>query len=159
MPYGTSLLADGRSFRSASTQSVVQALEAQLLMMHRYAMRSCNELGPIFSVDFVAWQGGQQGLEGLAYGLKGDRLFLTKERDPRQLLEVHGLRASLENDSSLRTRDLSSRIKDKVFATDLSFVVFDQPSGHLILLRRIEVADQKPPFSTQLAGCCRSLRA
>ncbi|MCH0726420.1 SdiA-regulated domain-containing protein, partial [Pseudomonas aeruginosa] len=26
-----------------------------------------------------------KGLEGLAYDLKGDRLFVTKERDPRQL--------------------------------------------------------------------------
>lgn len=28
-----------------------------------------------------------KGLEGLAYDLEGDRLFVTKERDPRQLLE------------------------------------------------------------------------
>lgn len=42
-----------------------------------------------------------KGLEGLAYDLKGDRLFVTKERDPRQLLEVSGLRASLEGGVSL----------------------------------------------------------
>lgn len=75
-----------------------------------------------------------KGLEGLAYDLKGDRLFVTKERDPRQLLEVSGLRASLAGGFSLHVRDLSSLVKDKVFATDLSSVVFDQQSGHLILL-------------------------
>lgn len=50
-----------------------------------------------------------KGLEGLAYDLKGDRLFVTKERDPRQLLEVSGLRASLAGGFSLHVRDLSSR--------------------------------------------------
>jgi uncharacterized protein YjiK len=75
-----------------------------------------------------------KGLEGLAYDLKGDRLFVTKERDPRQLLEVSGLRASLAGGLSLHVRDLSSLVKDQVFATDLSSVVFDQQSGHLILL-------------------------
>ncbi|MFO7131843.1 SdiA-regulated domain-containing protein, partial [Pseudomonas aeruginosa] len=75
-----------------------------------------------------------KGLEGLAYDLKGDRLFVTKERDPRQLLEVSGLRASLEGGVSLHVRDMSNLVKDKVFATDLSSVVFDQQSGHLILL-------------------------
>jgi uncharacterized protein YjiK len=74
-----------------------------------------------------------KGLEGLAYDLKGDRLFVTKERDPHQLLEVSGLRASLAGGLSLHVRDLSDLAK-KVFATDLSSVVFDQQSGHLILL-------------------------
>ncbi len=49
-----------------------------------------------------------KGLEGLAYDLKGDRLFVTKERDPRQLLEVSGLRASLEGGVSLHVRDMSN---------------------------------------------------
>lgn len=62
----------------------------------------------------------KKGLEGLAYDLKGDRLFVTKERDPRQLLEVSGLRASLAGGLSLHVRDLSGLVKDKVFATDLS---------------------------------------
>jgi uncharacterized protein YjiK len=59
---------------------------------------------------------------------------VTKERDPRQLLEVSGLRASLAGELSLHVRDLSSLVKDKVFATDLSSIVFDQQSSHLILL-------------------------
>lgn len=78
--------------------------------------------------------GDNKGFEGLAYDLKGDRLFVAKERDPRQLLEVSGLRTSLEGGLSLHVRDLSGLVKDKVFATDLSSVVFDQRSGHLILL-------------------------
>jgi len=86
------------------------------------------------SLTLSLGEADNKGLEGLAYDLKGDRLFVTKERDPRQLLEVHGLRASLSNDFSLRIRDLSSTVKDKVFATDLSSVVFDQQSGHLVLL-------------------------
>ena len=47
---------------------------------------------------------------------------------------MSGLRASLEGGVSLHVRDMSNLVKDKVFATDLSSVVFDQQSGHLILL-------------------------
>ncbi|MGG6949089.1 UNVERIFIED_CONTAM: SdiA-regulated domain-containing protein, partial [Pseudomonas aeruginosa] len=48
---------------------------------------------------------------------------------------------------SLHVRDLSNLVKDKVFATDLSSVVFDQQSGHLILLSDeskllIEITDE-----------------
>jgi len=75
-----------------------------------------------------------KSLEGLAYDLKRDRLFLTRERDPRQLLEVSGLRASLEGGLSLHVRDMSDLVNSKIFATDLSSVVFDQRSGHLLLL-------------------------
>lgn len=75
-----------------------------------------------------------KGIEGLAYDLKGDRLFVAKERDPRQLLAVSGLRTSLKGDLSLHVRDLFSEAMSKVFATDLSSVEFDQRSGHLILL-------------------------
>lgn len=42
-----------------------------------------------------------KGLEGLAYDLKGDRLFVTKERDPRQLLEVSGHLILLSDESKL----------------------------------------------------------
>src|SRR3546814_11322012 len=59
----------------------------------------------------------------LAYDLKRDRLFLTRERDPRQLLEVSGLRASLEGGLSLHVRDMSDLVNSKIFATDLSSVV------------------------------------
>lgn len=75
-----------------------------------------------------------KSLEGLAYDLKRDRLFLTRERDPRQLLEVSGLRASLEGGLFLHVRDMSDLVNSKIFATDLSSVVFDQRSGHLLLL-------------------------
>jgi uncharacterized protein YjiK len=67
---------------------------------------------------------------------------VTKERDPRQLLEVSGLRASLEGGVSLHVRDMSNLVKDKVFATDLSSVVFDQQSAPSDpAQRRVETAD------------------
>lgn len=86
------------------------------------------------ALTLVLGEVDNKGLEGLAYDLKGDRLFVTRERDPRQLLEVSGFRASLASGLSLNGRDLSELVKNKVFATDLSSVVFDQQSGHLILL-------------------------
>lgn len=88
-----------------------------------------------------------KGLEGVTYDLRGDRLFATRERDPRQLLQISGLRASLEKGREPQVHDLSARVNESVFATDLSSVVFDQRSGHLILLSDeskllIEMTDQ-----------------
>lgn len=77
---------------------------------------------------------GNKGFEGLDYDLEGDRLFVTKERDPRQLYEIHGLFGSLQGAVNLRVRDLSSWVEDKVFATDLSSLLFDPRTGHLLLL-------------------------
>lgn len=86
------------------------------------------------ALTLTLWNEDNKGLEGLAYDLKNDRLYVAKERDPIQLLEVSGLRASLEEGLSIHVRDLSAWVKDNVFATDLSSVTFDQKSGHLILL-------------------------
>jgi uncharacterized protein YjiK len=41
---------------------------------------------------------------------------------------------SLEGGLSLHVRDMSDLVNSKIFATDLSSVVFDQRSGHLLLL-------------------------
>lgn len=77
---------------------------------------------------------GNKGFEGLDYDRAGDRLFVTKERDPRQLYEIHGLFGSLQGALNLRVRDLSSWVEDKVFASDLSSLLFDPRTGHLVLL-------------------------
>ncbi|PKM00475.1 MAG: DNA-binding protein [Gammaproteobacteria bacterium HGW-Gammaproteobacteria-9] len=77
---------------------------------------------------------GNKGFEGLTYDAAGDRLFIVKERDPRQLYEVGGVAASLEGPLQLTIRDRSDWIADQVFATDLSDIHFDAATGHLILL-------------------------
>lgn len=77
---------------------------------------------------------GNKGFEGVTYDAAGDRLFIVKERDPRQLYEVSGVAASLEGHMQLAIHDRSAWIADQVFATDLSDIHFDAQSGHLILL-------------------------
>lgn len=77
---------------------------------------------------------GNKGFEGLSYDAAGDRLFIVKERDPRQLYEVGGLAASLGGRLQLTIRDRSDWIADQVFATDLSDIHYDAETGHLILL-------------------------
>jgi len=77
---------------------------------------------------------GNKGFEGLTYDAAGDRLFIVKERDPRQLYEVRGVAASLEGRLQLVIHDRSAWIADQVFATDLSDINFDAETGHLILL-------------------------
>lgn len=77
---------------------------------------------------------GNKGFEGVTYDAAGDRLFIVKERDPRQLYEVRGVAASLEGRMQLAIHDRSAWIADQVFATDLSDIHFDAQTGHLILL-------------------------
>ncbi len=77
---------------------------------------------------------GNKGFEGLTYDVVGDRLFIVKERDPRQLYEVSGVAASLDTHLQLRVQDRSAWIDDQVFATDLSDIYFDAATGHLLLL-------------------------
>lgn len=86
------------------------------------------------SITLALWDEDNKGIEGLAYDLKNDRLYVTKERDPIQLLEVSGIQASLKQGLSVQVRNLSNIVQDNVFATDLSSATFDQKNGHLILL-------------------------
>jgi uncharacterized protein YjiK len=104
-------------------------------------------------------EGDNDGYEGLAYDLSGDRLFVAKERKPMRLLEITGLRASMGGDFSLNIQDRSALVREKVFATDLSSVVFDQRTGHLVLLSDeskllIEIGDdgEVVGFSSLAAG-------
>lgn len=86
------------------------------------------------SLKLAFWNEDNKGLESLTYDLKNDRLYVAKERDPIQLLEVSGLRKSLDEGGSMSVRNLSDWIKNKVFATDVSSATYDEKSGHLILL-------------------------
>ena len=70
----------------------------------------------------------------MTYDAVGDRLFIVKERDPRQLYEVRGVAASLDGQLQLAVHDRSDWIASQVFATDLSDIHFDAETGHLILL-------------------------
>lgn len=81
-----------------------------------------------------SWLDDNKGFEGVGYDAARDRLFVAKERSPRQLFEVQGIRASLEGDLGLRIINRTDWIKDQVFGTDLSSVDFDAGSGHLVIL-------------------------
>lgn len=77
---------------------------------------------------------GNKGFEGVSYDRANDRLFVVKERNPRQLYEISGIRASLGEGLRLNIRDLTSWIDRSVFGTDLSGVHYDASTGHLIVL-------------------------
>ncbi len=79
---------------------------------------------------------GNKGFEGVTYDAVGDRLFIVKERDPRQLYEVRGVAASLDGQLQLAVHDRSDWIASQVFATDLSDIHFDAETGHLISAQR-----------------------
>lgn len=77
---------------------------------------------------------GNKGFEGVTYDVANDRLFMVKERDPRQLYEISGVGASLGQRMHIKIRDLTSWIDGKVFATDLSDIHFDPRTRHLVIL-------------------------
>ncbi|NMF97422.1 SdiA-regulated domain-containing protein [Aromatoleum toluolicum] len=77
---------------------------------------------------------GNKGFEGLAYDVAGDRVFIAKERDPRQLFEVDGVAAALAGRLQLALQDHTDWIDREVSTGDLADVCFDPKTGHLVLL-------------------------
>ncbi|SDG71907.1 Uncharacterized protein YjiK [Pseudomonas benzenivorans] len=77
---------------------------------------------------------GNKGFEGITYDAGEDRLFMVKERNPRQLYEISGVGASLGQRMQIKILDLTAWIDDKVFATDLSDIYFDPITRHLVIL-------------------------
>ncbi|MDH4567457.1 hypothetical protein E8E95_12270 [Pseudomonas sp. BN414] len=75
-----------------------------------------------------------KGFEGVAYDAAHDRIFVAKERDPRRLFAVSGVKASLGGKLQLKVEDLSDWIDRSVFAKDISDLHFDTRTGHLLVL-------------------------
>lgn len=75
-----------------------------------------------------------KGFEGVAYDAVNDRIFVAKERDPRQLYAVTGVKASLDGKMQLKVEDFSDWIDRSVFARDISDLHFDERTGHLLVL-------------------------
>ncbi len=88
-----------------------------------------------------------KGFEGIDYDARHDRLYLVKERDPRQLYVIDGVRASLNGNLQLNIEDRTDWVDESVFSTDLSAVHVDSETGHLLLLSQesnalFELSDQ-----------------
>lgn len=78
--------------------------------------------------------GGNSGFEGLAYDTKGQRLFVAKERNPVQIIEVRGF-PHLSTDTRRTIEVASNARRDAgLFVRDLSSLQFDERSGHLLAL-------------------------
>ncbi|MCD5982823.1 MULTISPECIES: SdiA-regulated domain-containing protein [Pseudomonas] len=78
--------------------------------------------------------GGNKGYEGLAYDRHGERLFVARERDPVQIIEVRGFpKTNAGGPGNLQVISDSKRDAG-LFVRDLSSLQFDQNSGHLLAL-------------------------
>ncbi|AOE84936.1 SdiA-regulated domain-containing protein [Pseudomonas sp. TCU-HL1] len=75
-----------------------------------------------------------KGFEGVAYDAAHDRLFVAKERNPRQLFAITGIKASLAGKLQIKVQDLSDWIERSVFAKDISDLHYDARTGHLLVL-------------------------
>ncbi|MDO9320344.1 MAG: SdiA-regulated domain-containing protein, partial [Pseudomonas sp.] len=74
------------------------------------------------------------GFEGLAYDSVGRRLFVAKERKPLRILQVLGF-PQQEANESFAVHVQGDAVRDeRLFVSDLSSLMFDQGSGHLLLL-------------------------
>ncbi len=77
---------------------------------------------------------GNKGFEGLAYDLRGQRLFVAKERDPLQIFEIHGF-PQRAPDQPFAVHVLDDQKRDAgLFVRDLSSLQYDQGTGHLLAL-------------------------
>jgi uncharacterized protein YjiK len=75
-----------------------------------------------------------KGFEGVTYDPAGDRLFVIKERDPRQLYEIGGVSKSLNGNLSINLVDRTEWVNHSVFGRDLADAYYDPGTGHLVLL-------------------------
>ncbi|HLA32505.1 MAG: DNA-binding protein [Pseudomonadales bacterium RIFCSPLOWO2_12_59_9] len=74
------------------------------------------------------------GFEGLAYDSVGRRLFVAKERKPLRILQVLGFPQQSEG-QPFAVHVQGDAVRDqRLFVSDLSSLMFDQGSGHLLLL-------------------------
>ncbi|UFI44786.1 SdiA-regulated domain-containing protein [Pseudomonas savastanoi] len=77
---------------------------------------------------------GNKGYEGLAYDSVGRRLFVARERDPVQIIEVRGFpKTDLQAPGNLQVIANSKR-DGRLSVRDLSSLQFDEISGHLLAL-------------------------
>ncbi|PBQ15161.1 DNA-binding protein [Pseudomonas congelans] len=77
---------------------------------------------------------GNKGYEGLAYDSVGKRLFVARERDPVQIIEVRGFpKTNSEAPGNLQVISNSKR-DGRLSGRDLSSLQFDETSGHLLAL-------------------------
>lgn len=95
--------------------------------------------GPLRKQEFRALQlgidyGDNDGFEGLAYDRLNDRLFVVKERSPRRLYQVNGLRESLAGRFNLSVLDRSGWLDRAGELDDLSSIEIDPVTQHLLLL-------------------------
>lgn len=75
-----------------------------------------------------------KGFEGLAYDLKGQRLFVAKERDPMRIYEVQGF-PNLDPATPNPVQIRDDRKRDAgIFVRDLSSLHYDSLTGHLLAL-------------------------
>jgi uncharacterized protein YjiK len=78
--------------------------------------------------------GGNKGFEGLAYDSRDKRLFIAKEREPVQIIEVRGFPRVGGNAPDVVEVTADRKLNDRLFVRDLSSLQFDERSGHLLAL-------------------------
>ncbi|MBI6852636.1 SdiA-regulated domain-containing protein [Pseudomonas cichorii] len=93
--------------------------------------------------------GRNKGFEGLAYDIKGQRLFIAKESEPVQIVEIRGFPQSSNSLGVIfdRKRDAG------LFVRDMSSLYFDAPTGHLLLMsdeskKILELNDEGRPIAS-----------
>lgn len=74
-----------------------------------------------------------KGLEGLSWDGERQRLMVVKERDPMRVLSITGF-VGQPDDASISISSEPSLPAESLFMSDLSSLIADSRSGHLLLL-------------------------
>lgn len=77
---------------------------------------------------------GNKAFEGLSWDATRQRLLLVRERDPLRLMIVDGFVNGRGESPRIDVSETSMFEEQHLFVSDLSSVVADDPSGHLLLL-------------------------
>ncbi len=113
--------------------ALVDEYHQRIFIIERPGERGTPTMARARTLSLGIGSGGNNGFEGLAYDVTNDRLFVARERRPRRLYEIRGLRTSLEGNLNLDILDRSHWLR-QVMTRDLSGLHFDAGSGHLLLL-------------------------
>jgi uncharacterized protein YjiK len=96
-----------------------------------------------------------QGMEGVSWDNRGNRLFLANEKNPLQIIEVHGLLELIEtNTANLRISIWNPYFALKQLAGDISSISFNEQSNSMAVLshesRRVYQFDDQGKASLML---------
>ncbi|SEM82677.1 Uncharacterized protein YjiK [Pseudomonas sp. ok272] len=121
-------------FISADTYVISDEYQQRLIKVHLEDDTQFVDAADAEQMTLGLHIGSNTGFEGLAYDIKGRRLFIAKERNPMLIYEVQGF-PHVKAEKSYAVHVVNNPKRDAgLFVRDLSSLQYDERSGHLLAL-------------------------